>query len=322
MAAFVGDVTGKAEHASDEKRMSYRTKNKPVVFVAHSGCEEYLHALNRYLPEYEITVSDWGDKSGTNLAQKITSDITRADLVAVLLTVAACTSAWVNQEIGFALGLGKKVLPILEGGESTKLPGLLGAAEWEVYEPTSLEASAMRAALRISKWLQEDLTRVFNRYHDYSEWWITVDERSFTDERCYWATPHDTWSWIMAHLNIACDLEYRTLIRGDYEFDQSTLHTHYDPGEAVCGVAALSAFEEIAVFGALSVEVAWEPSFCAETDKFLREMPSVEALFRWYQDVSRRSTCIEVRMALDERRAARHRQRLDSLFDQHRKGRV
>ena len=294
--------------------MGNANKTKPVVFVSHSGCNDYLNALCRYLPECEVVISDWRDKAGTQLAQEVREDIVRSDLVVVVLTDRAVASAWVNQEIGFAIGSGKRILPVLCGAQ---LPALLMGIAWEAYEPSSVEASALRAALRIARLLQEDVTRVFGTYHDYREWWTTVDERMFTKDKCYWATPHDTWVWIMAHVEQEHDSPWRTLIRGGLDFDRLTLQTHYEGEEAVCGVELLSAFEEVAVLGALSVETLWEPAACRELDIFLRSKPGIDELFRWYRDASHRPTTIEVRLVLDESRAARHRHRLDWLFEQY-----
>jgi hypothetical protein len=297
--------------------MSQSRKTKPVIFIAHTGDEAYLHALRRYVPDCEIIISDWSDKAGNPIAAKVMSDITRADIVVVVLTGRAAGSLWVNQEIGFALGIGKRVLPVFEG---QALPGLLAGMEWEPYDQSSVDASALRAALRIGRWLKEDLTKVFTTYHDYRDWWTTVDERTFTSEKHYWATPHDTWSWVMAHSEQAFDIPYRTLIRGSTDFDKLTLETHYQGKEAVCGVAELSAYEEIAVLGALSVETTWDPTFLHELDTLLGSMQAVDTLFRWYETSSRRPTTIEVRMVLDDERAGRHRRRLDTLFERYVRG--
>ncbi|MCY2995410.1 MAG: hypothetical protein NTY19_47230 [Planctomycetota bacterium] len=270
---------------------------------------------DQYLPECDVIVSDWRDKSGSSLAEKVKMDIARSDLVAVLLTDTASSSPWVQQEIGFALGVGKKVVPIVQGPNVPEL-ALLAGVEWEPYEPNAVDTSALRAALRIARCLQEDLTRVFSCCYDYYEWWVTVLEDRITSEKCYWATPHDTWSWIMTHVD-SRDVDYRTLIRGGYEFDKLTVETHYQGKEVAFGVEPLAGFEEIAVIGSLSVETVWDPRACREIDEVVKRTPSADAIFRSYRDFSWQPTSIEVRMYLDAERAARHRRRLDSLFDQY-----
>jgi hypothetical protein len=287
-------------------------KTKPVVFFSHSGNDAYLEALKRYMPDYEVVVSDWQDASGTRLADKVITDVRRSDLVMVVLTDGAHLSVWVNQEIGFALGLGKKVLPISDGDS---LPALLAGGEFVPFNPSHVDTSAMKAALRVARWLQEDLTRVFKTYHEYRTWWINLDERVFKPDKIYWATPHDTWSWVMAHNIEERQVPYKTLIRGNTNFDRMTLATYYRQQEAVCDVDALAAYEEVVVIGALSVETTWEPSFWRQFDEFLRTMSDTSTLFQWYQETSSRQTSIEVRMLLDQDRADRHRRRLDFLFD-------
>lgn len=291
-------------------------KRRPAVFISHSGYDEFLDKLHRHLQDYDVIISDWKDKAGTSLANKVQADISWADLVVVVLTPTAASSAWVNQEIGFARALGKKILPIVEKDVEWH-PALLADLEWATLEPDAIDKSALRIAVRIGNWLQEDLTRIFKTYHEYREWWAHVDELTFTREKCYWATPHDTWSWIMSHVDESYEAEYRTLIRGDYEFDRKTIEAHYEGAEAVCGVQDLSAYEEIAVMGSLSVLTIWDPAFMRSVDSFLERMPSLDALFRWYKVEAHKQTTVEVHMYLNEGLASRHRQRLDALYKQY-----
>jgi hypothetical protein len=188
--------------------------------------------------------------------------------------------------------------------------------EWEPYSSTAPVASAHRTALRVSHLLETDLVKTFQTWLEYREWWFTKDEHQYTNRRSYWATPHDTLSWL--YPGKPRQAIYRVLIRGDLEFDIKTT-TFYNPNEAVYGVGGLSAFQEITVIGNLSVQTLWEPAFQLKIDQFLRTNPPAEELMRWYSNISHESTCIEVRMSFDEERADRDVNRLDALFDRRRK---
>jgi hypothetical protein len=87
---------------------SRHPKLKPVVFVSHSGNDEFVQALRSYLDDCDLLISDWQDKAGLSVADKVREDITRADLVVVVLTAPALESPWVQQEIGFAIGREKR----------------------------------------------------------------------------------------------------------------------------------------------------------------------------------------------------------------------
>ena len=293
-------------------------KRKPTVFVSHSGDDRFLDELRKSLPSYDIVVSDCRDESGTNVADKVQNDIHRADLVAVLLTVEARKSGWFNQEIGFARGKGKKILPIVEG-EPTNLAMLTGL-ECEAYNPQDIKSSALRVALRIGEWLKKENVQVFKNCHDYREWWLSVDENDFTTEKCYWATPHDTWGWLMAHEDEVAP-PYRTLIRGDYEFDRLTAKLYEEVQEVVVGVNELSQYHDIAVFGSLSVETSWESRFSDKMEDFLRGITGLDipVLSSWLSKISFEPTEIEVRMYMDDGRANRHRRQFDFLYDKHKK---
>ena len=292
-------------------------KKKPTIFVSHSGGDIFLNELQKYLPDYDVIISDWRDKSGTSVAEKVQNHISRADIVAFLLTREAQTSAWVNQEVGFALGKGKNILPIVEGGSATL--AMLTGLEYEPFESQEVKSSALRVALRIGEWLKKDFVRFFKCYHDYREWWVSVDETDFTNEKCYWATPHDTWGWSMAHVDETAP-PYRTLIRGHCEFDKLTIEELYEPPqEVVIGVNELSPYHEIAVFGSLSVETSWEPRFRDKMEEFLCGItaPDIPRFSSWLSKISFEPTNIEVRVYLDDKRANSHRRELDFLYDKH-----
>jgi hypothetical protein len=293
--------------------MAGALKKRPTIYVSHSGNDEFVRALRDDLPKFEVLVSDWNDATGDLVAGKIQNDLARADVVVVVLSGAAKNSKWVQQEIGLSLGRDLRIIPVFEPLDGTNdLPGLLAGLEWEPYYSSAPVVSAHRTALRISHLLEADLIKTFQTWWEYREWWFTKDERAYTNRRCYWATPHDTLSWL--YPGKPRQTTYRVLIRGSLAFDLSTA-TFYEPYEVVYGVDDLSAFQEITVIGNLSAHTLWEPSFQRSIDEFLRNNPSAEQLMKWYRHISREPTCIEVRMSFDEARADRDVQRLEALFD-------
>ena len=288
-------------------------KKRPAIFVSHSGNDEFIRALRDDLPGFDVLVSEWNDTAGDLVVRKVQNDLARADVVIVVLAGAALNSKWVHQEIGLSLGRGLRVIPVFESLDGTnELPGLLAGLEWEAYDSSAPAAAAHRTALRVSHLLETDLIKTFQTWWEYREWWFTKDERAYTNRRCYWATPHDTLSWL--YPGKPRQASYRVLIRGSLEFDLNTT-TFYEPSDVVSGVEELSAFQEITVIGNLSAHTFWEPTFQLSIDEFLRTNPSADQLMKWYRHISREPTCIEIRMSFDEARADRDVLRLDALFD-------
>lgn len=99
------------------------------LFVSHSGKDRaYVDLLAKrlesagctaYLAEYDVS------GVGHDLNQKLRSAIKQSDAMVVLLTLNAANSAIVREEIGFALGLGRAVIPLVEP-EVANDPALLG----------------------------------------------------------------------------------------------------------------------------------------------------------------------------------------------------
>ncbi len=97
------------------------------------------------------------------------------------------------------------------------------------------------------------------------------------------------------------------------------METYYnEDDEVVYGVRELSAIEEVAVIGNLTVETLWEPDFWEEVDTFLQKAPAGHEVLAWFNRFSDKPTRIEVRLSMDRSRAASHRHRLDSLYRRYR----
>ena len=297
-------------------------KRRFIVFISHSGEDDFIRNLKIELDQYhETIISEWNSQAGGELREKIKSQILSADILVAILTPQAVISPWVNQEMGFAIAINLPIIPVRMGDIS--LPGFLSGKEY--VSRFEGEAETREAVLRITQSVNNRLIEKFGRrefdtYTEYREWWTGFDETEWTKEKCYWATPHDTWSWIMIHNDSQYEARYRTLIRGSYEFDKKTVESLYHDEEVVYGVSELHPYREVAVFGDLSVETTWQPEFYDKIDNILRNLPadSMEGLFRWYLSAGLERTKTIVRLYIDSQRASDHRRELDYLYEKHR----
>jgi len=102
------------------------------VFVSHSVSRED-HPLLAELGErarsigIDLYLAERDAQPGTQLSTKVRNSILRADLVFALLTQEGAASAWVNQEIGVAHELRKRIVPMVE--EGVKAPGMIAEME-------------------------------------------------------------------------------------------------------------------------------------------------------------------------------------------------
>jgi hypothetical protein len=103
------------------------------IFLSHSADDrrwvEWLrqHAAERlgitaYLFEHD-------PQPGTPVSAKIQAQIRGSDAVVVFLTANSQFSAYVQQEIGFAIASGKLILPIVQPGIDQKCLAMLGGLE-------------------------------------------------------------------------------------------------------------------------------------------------------------------------------------------------
>jgi len=110
------------------------------VFLSHSHADAEhgrlikaeVEATGRatiYLAEEDIAL-------GRPLAAKVQKAIRQSDAVVVLLTRSSETSAWVNQEIGYALR-DKPVFPLVESGVEIRGFAMLAGLEYASFHPES-----------------------------------------------------------------------------------------------------------------------------------------------------------------------------------------
>jgi len=91
--------------------MAYR------VFLSHNSrdripCERIRKEGRRI--GVTVYMYEFDRRPGTNLSEKIRGEIRNSDAVIVLLTKASARSAYVHQEIGYAEGMEKPIIPVVE----------------------------------------------------------------------------------------------------------------------------------------------------------------------------------------------------------------
>ena len=103
------------------------------LFLSHATADGGLveTILGRLVPfGIGVYAAEYDNKAGEHLPDKIKRAISEADLVVVLLTTHAGGSNFVQQEIGFALGQSKLVVPIVSNDAAHQDLGFLVGTEW------------------------------------------------------------------------------------------------------------------------------------------------------------------------------------------------
>src|SRR5260221_575381 len=117
------------------------------VFLSHSmtaADAPFVTSLADLFHTQGITcyIAERDGQFGHPLAQKIEQAIRNCDCFIALLTQGGAQSAYVNQEIGYAVGLGKHVIPIVEKG--IDLLGLKQGVEWVEFDRQNPPACLLR----------------------------------------------------------------------------------------------------------------------------------------------------------------------------------
>jgi hypothetical protein len=92
------------------------------VFISHSTTDLGLVQQLQYSLEtngIETYLADLHPQPGDTLASKISNAIEQSNCLIAVLTRDGTRSRWVHQEIGFAKGKGKLVIPVFEEGVSS-----------------------------------------------------------------------------------------------------------------------------------------------------------------------------------------------------------
>lgn len=92
------------------------------IFISHSTADLSLIQQLKYWLEVngiETYLADLYPQPGDTLASKISNAIKQSDCVLAVLTRDGARSQWVHQEIGYAKGAGRLVIPLVEEGISS-----------------------------------------------------------------------------------------------------------------------------------------------------------------------------------------------------------
>ena len=100
------------------------------IFVSYSSQDDnkrraFVSALESATPPFMPIVVAARREPGVPLAQKVMACIREADVLVPILTRSSITNQWVNQEIGFAQGIGRDLVPIVESGVLHELKGFV-----------------------------------------------------------------------------------------------------------------------------------------------------------------------------------------------------
>jgi hypothetical protein len=106
-----------------------------TIFLSYPREDLWLaYKIQKILTDVGVFVylAELFPEPGATLWEKIKTMILKSDLIIVLWTKNALTSAFVNQELGFANGQNKMIVPIVESGVLTH--GLLEGKEYVSFE--------------------------------------------------------------------------------------------------------------------------------------------------------------------------------------------
>lgn len=101
------------------------------VFISHSIRDFNLIMLLKYCLEHsgiEVYVFEESPQPGIPISDKVTKAIDTSDCVVAFMTIDGSRSEWVQNEIGYAKGKGKMIIPIVEQGVTVR--GFLGGLEY------------------------------------------------------------------------------------------------------------------------------------------------------------------------------------------------
>lgn len=126
------------------------------VFISHSIGPNELPIVNHLSASLtgagvSAYLALYDRKPGTQLAVKVQSNIAAADVLLALLTKRGTESAWVQQEIGFAMGQRRRVIVFVERG--VRLSGMLNGVEYFEFNPTD-PGGAVDQMAQYASWLK------------------------------------------------------------------------------------------------------------------------------------------------------------------------
>jgi hypothetical protein len=108
------------------------------IFLSHSSKDhrlvEPIHAQAHAI-DVEVYLHELHSEPGVVMSIKIKEAIKASHALVVLITPNTVPSPYVNQEIGFALGQGLPVIPLVAAGVSSEHLAMLEGAEYIEFDP-------------------------------------------------------------------------------------------------------------------------------------------------------------------------------------------
>lgn len=128
--------------------MSYK------VFLSHSSADRaWADWIARSAAQIGLVVYlyEHDPRPGVLVAAKIQSEIQKSDALVVLLTPSGASSAYVQQEVGYAVASRRLVIPLVWPGIEKHSLAMLEGHEWVLFDPSNPD----QALIRLLKYLGE-----------------------------------------------------------------------------------------------------------------------------------------------------------------------
>lgn len=126
--------------------LSHASRDSEIVSQVQAQVEAL--AVRLYLAEHD-------NQAGNRLSAKVEEALERCDALIVLLTRAGYDSRYVQQEIGFAKGRGKLVIPLLDPSLAGCDLGLLNGIEYILFDTASPADGLARLGERIDSLVRQ-----------------------------------------------------------------------------------------------------------------------------------------------------------------------
>ena len=102
---------------------------KHGIFISYSDFDKdkvnlFVNELEGNLTFFPIVIAS-NREALKPLAQKVADGIIQAKIIVPILTDSSVSTQWINQEIGFATAIGKRIMPIVEQNIIDKLKGFI-----------------------------------------------------------------------------------------------------------------------------------------------------------------------------------------------------
>ncbi len=124
------------------------------AFLSHSsGDAELVRVLQESVSGLgiEVYLAEHDVRPGFQLGQKVQQEIEHSDAVIVLLTTAGADSAYVQQEIGYALKTRSPVIPLVERGLTPNKLAMLNGKEYIELDPKNPQQALEKASVYLQR---------------------------------------------------------------------------------------------------------------------------------------------------------------------------